>query len=137
MRRCRESGVALLLTLVVLLLLGISLALIGGTLAHRLKLAKREAETVVLCALSDAALAEGLADLAANAYTLGVPEHDFGQGKIESRVTPLGGPAYVIVASGLYQGRRRNVEAWVQRTPKDIRVTRWRRLNEEAGEGRP
>ena len=132
-----QSGVALLLTLVVLLLLGIALALIGGTLAHRLKLAKREAETVVLCALSDAALAEGLAELAANPYTLGVPEHEFGEGKIESRVTALGGTSYVVVASGLYHSRRRNVEALVQRTPLETRVTRWRRLNEEAGEARP
>lgn len=132
-----ESGVAMLLTLVVLLLLGIALALIAGSLAHRLKLAQNDAETVILSALTDASIAEGLADLARNANSPGIPQHKFGAGSIESRITPLGSSSYTLIASALYGDRRRNVEAIVQRTPEEIRVVRWRRLDDELGEDAP
>lgn len=126
-----QSGVAMLMTLVTLFLLGIALALIGGTLAHRLQLTKHEAETVVLSALDDAALAEGLAALAQSAFSSGVPEHPFGDGKIECRIEPIDPTNFHLVATATFRGRQRGAEAWVQRTPGVVRVERWRRLAEQ------
>jgi type II secretory pathway pseudopilin PulG len=120
----------MLTTLVVLFLLGIALALIGGTLAQRLKLARRDAQTVVLSALTDAALAEALSHLAVNPYALGEPEHDFGAGAIESRITPLGGNTYRIEATASYAGRHRTVEAQATRSPSEVRVLHWVRQPE-------
>jgi type II secretory pathway pseudopilin PulG len=129
-RAQREAGFAMLTTLVVLFLLGIALALIGGSLAQRLKLARRDAQTVVLSALTDAALAEALSHLAINPYALGEPEHDFGAGAIESRIASLGGTTYRIEATATYAGRHRTVEAQVNRSPSEVRVQSWRRLPE-------
>lgn len=126
-----EAGVALLMTLVTILLLGVALSLIGGSLAHRMLLTRHEAENVILTALDDAALAEGLAALAVSGFTSGVPEHDYGQGKIECRIEPLGGALFRIEATATYGRRKRAAEAWVQRIPGEVRVQRWRRMPEQ------
>jgi hypothetical protein len=136
-RGAGEAGVALLMTLVTILLLGVALSLIGGSLAHRLQLTRHEAENVILTALDDAALAEGLAALAASGSTSGVPEHDYGQGKIECRIEPMAGGLYRVVATATYAGRRRGAEAWVARSPGEVRVQRWRRQPEQALPARP
>jgi hypothetical protein len=120
------------MTLVTILLLGIALSLIAGSLAHRMKLTKHEAENVILAALDDAALAEGLAALAVSGFSTGVPEHPYGQGKIECRIEPLGGSLFRVEATATYAGRKRGAEAWVQRIPGEVRVQRWRRMAEQA-----
>jgi hypothetical protein len=129
-RGAGESGIALLLTLVTLALVAISLTLIAGAVAHRLELTRHDGQTVILGALTDAALAEGLEALAVSAFSSGIPEHDFGEGKIGCEIAQLGSASFRIVASGTYGARRREIEAFVQRTPGEIQVTRWRRLSD-------
>lgn len=123
-----EAGFGLLTALMVLFLLSIALALLAGSLQLRMRLVREDAQTVILTALSDAAVAEAVANLAQNADYSGAPEHDFGQGKIASKVKFLGPGLFEVEAVATYSGRTRKVEAEVFRAPGIARVRRWRRL---------
>lgn len=124
----KEEGFVLASVLLAILLLSIGLALVAASLQLRMGLVRREARSVTLTALSDAALAEALAELSEDAYFHGVPEHDLGPGRLRSEVQFLSPGRYEVVATAAYAGRERTVEAEVLRpigTP--ARVVRWRR----------
>lgn len=123
----REQGYALLAALVVLLLVSISLAILATALQIRMRLVRQETETLHLGALSDAALAEALYNLTYNTEYPGSPERAFGPGGIASQVQKLGPNQYRVLATGLYAGQRRTVEAMVVRGDRGARVVRWRR----------
>lgn len=124
-----EAGFGLLMALMVLFLLSIALALLAGSLQLRMRLVREDAETVILTALSDAAVAEAVANLAQNPAYLGAPAHDFGHGKIATVVTPLGPGLFDVVATATYSTRTRSVEVEVFRAPGIVaHVRRWRRL---------
>lgn len=128
-RKRREQGYALLTALLVIFLLSTALALLGASLQLRMRLVREEGKTVILGALSDAAVAESLASLAQSASFTGSAEHDFGGGRISSKVTPLGGfGLYDVVASASFGGRKRVVQAEVYREPGRARMRWWRRL---------
>lgn len=127
MSRRGESGFALMMALVVILLLSIALGLLAASLQLRLRLVREDAESVILSALSDAAVAEAVANLARSAYYSGSPEHAFGGGKIASRVEPAGAGIFEVIATAGFAGRTRTVEAEVIRAPGTARVRRWRR----------
>ncbi len=126
--RCGEAGFGLLTALMVIFLLSIALALLAGSLQLRMRLVREDAQTVILTALSDAAVAEAVANLAQNAAYSGAPEHEFGQGKITTQVKSLGPGLFDVVAVATYSCRTRTVEAEVFRAPGIARVRRWRRL---------
>lgn len=128
--RRSEGGFALLTALFVLLLLSLVLALLGASLHLRLRLVHQESETLALAALSDAALAEAVAHLAANSSFRGLAEHPYGGGTLESRVEFLGPHRYRVTARAACAGRDREVEAQVLRSPGLIRVWRWRPVPE-------
>jgi hypothetical protein len=124
-----EAGFGLLMALMVLFLLSIALALLAGSLQLRLRLVREDAQTVILTALSDAAVAEAVANLAQNANYVGAPAHDFGHGKIATEITPIGPGLFDVVATATYASRTRAVEAEVFRAPGGVaQVRRWRRL---------
>jgi hypothetical protein len=123
-----ESGYAVMMALVVILLLSIALDLLAASLQLRLRLVREDAESVILSALSDAAVAEAAANLAQSAYYSGSPEHEFGGGKIASRVQPASSGIFEVIATSAYAGRTRTVEAEVVRAPGTARVRRWRRV---------
>jgi len=127
-RRFRERGYALLTALMVLLLVSISLAVLATSLQIRLRLVRQEAEILQLGALSDAALAEALHGLTYDQTFSGKGEHPFGPGSIASAVEALGPNRYRVLATGLYAGQRRTVEAEVVRTYRGAHVVRWRRV---------
>ena len=127
-RRRRESGVALLMALLVLFLLAIALSLLATSLQIRMRLAREDAESVILGGLSDAAVAESLAHLAESAYYSGSSLHTFGDGQIGSEVTTVSPGVYNVVATATYANRKRAVQVLVVRTPGYARVARWRRL---------
>ena len=79
-----EAGFGLLMALMVLFLVSIALALLGGSLQLRMRLVREDAETVILTALSDAAVAEAVAHLAQDPNYPGESAHDFGHGKIST-----------------------------------------------------
>ena len=124
----REQGYALLAVLLVLFLLSIALALLGASLQLRMRLVREEAKTVILGALSDAALAEALAKLAQSDSYSGSPEHELGGGRIASQVESRGAGIYKVVATATFGGRSRAVQAEVVREPGRARVRFWRRL---------
>jgi Tfp pilus assembly protein PilV len=126
-RARRQEGYALLVALVVLLLLSIALALLAAALQIRMRLVRQEARSLHLLALSDAALAETLASLTYDAELTGVPEHQFGGGRIGSTVRPLGVNRYEVLAVATYAGHDRAVHAEAVRTPQGARVVRWER----------
>lgn len=126
--RKREKGYVLLTVVLVIFLLSIALALLGASLQLRMRLVREEGRTVILGALSDAALAEALANLAQSASYSGTPEHELGGGRIGSQVEPLGAGIYDVVATATFGGRRRVVQAEVVRQPGMARVRFWRRL---------
>jgi hypothetical protein len=124
-----EAGFGLLMALLVLFLLSIALALLAGSLQLRMRLVREDAQTVILTALSDAAVAEAVANLAQNANYQGAPAHDFGHGKIATEITPIGPGLFDVVATATYASRSRTVEAEVFRAPGAVaNVRRWRRL---------
>ncbi len=124
----RDDGFALAAVLLAILLLSIGLALVAASLQLRMRLVRREAQSVTLTALSDAALAETLAELGEDAYVHGVPEHGLGPGRLRSEVRFLSPGRYEVVATATYAGRERTVEAEVLRPAGDSpRVLRWRR----------
>lgn len=128
--RCREgeSGYALLTALLVIFLLSIALALLAASLQIRMRLVREDGVSVTLSALSDAAVAETLANLAQSGSYTGSPEHDFGGGRIGSAVVLLSPGVYDVVATAKYARRRRLVEAVVFRAPGIVQVQGWRRL---------
>ena len=128
MSRRSEAGYALLTAMLVLFLLSIALGLLAESLQLRLRLVREDGTSVILAALSDAAVAEAVANLAQSADYPGSPEHAFGGGKIASRVLPMSPGIFDVVAQASYGSRNRTVEAEVFRVPGTARVRRWRRL---------
>ena len=126
--RKRDEGFALAAVLLAILLLSIGLALVAASLQLRMRLVRRETQSVTLTALSDAALAETLAELGKDAYFHGVPEHGLGPGRVQSKVRSPSPGRYQVVATATYAGRERIVEAEVLRPAGGApRVVRWRR----------
>ncbi|HEX4960695.1 MAG TPA: hypothetical protein VF173_07635 [Thermoanaerobaculia bacterium] len=123
-----EAGFGLLMALAVLVLLSIALGLLAASLQLRMRLVREDAQTVILTALADAAVAEAVASLLRDPSFSGAPAHDFGHGKIASQVTAIGPGLYDVVATATYGNRTRSVEAEVFRAPGVARVRRWRRL---------
>lgn len=123
-----EEGYALLTAVLVIFLLSIALALLGASLQLHMRLVREEGKTVILGALSDAAVAEALANLAQSASYSGTPEHELGGGRIGSQVKPLGAGIYDVMATATFGGRRRVVQAEVVREPGMARVRFWQRL---------
>ena len=138
-KRREESGYALVMALMVIFLVSVSLALLAASLQIRLRLEAENGETVILSGLSDGALAESLANLAEDPSYTGVPEHDFGRGRISSTVESLDADnrLFNVRATATYRQRRRVVEARVVRGIGSARVVRWRRVVEavEKAEG--
>jgi hypothetical protein len=128
--RPAEQGFALLTSLFVLLLLSLVLALLAASLHLRLRMVHQESETLTLAALSDAALAEAVAHLAANSSFRGLDEHPYGGGALESRVEFLGPHRYRVTARATHAGRARAVEAQVLRAPGLLRIWQWRPVAE-------
>lgn len=123
-----EAGFALPAVLLAVLLLSIALALVAASLQLRISLVRREAQSLTLTALSDAALAETVAWISQDPTYGGVPPRGFGGGRLRSEVRLLSPGRYEVVATATYAGRTRTVEAEVARPPgATARVVRWRR----------
>ena len=133
MRRHGEEGVALAITLLVLFVVSLALAILSLSLLVRLRTVREESQGIVLTALSDAAVAEAVANLAADASFTGAPEHPFGSGKIASQISPVTATQFQVVATARLGVRVRAVEVQVLRTPAVVQVTSWRILPRARG----
>jgi len=112
-----RQGYGLLLALVVIVVMMTALGLLASSLRMGMQEVKRELRTVSLIALTDAAMAETLANLAADNNFDGVQEYRFGDGLISSEIRPLGPRKVEIRARASYGGHDRTLLAEVRLTP--------------------
>lgn len=133
--RSGQSGQALVLALMAVLVLGAALALVSGSLVSRMQRLRVETRQTALLALSDAAVAESLANLAGRPSAGGVAERPFGGGTIGSSVAHGAAGSFVIVARSSYRGAEMAVEVRGRTTELGPRVTSWRRLAPEEADG--
>ena len=125
----RQSGHALLLALIIIVLVGAAGAVLTTTLGLHLHAARDETQRIQLVAMSDAAVAESLAELAGSPGFGGVSKRDFGPGQIESTIQTISASRQRIVAiATLTSGRELRVAADVRILGTGIVVTSWQRL---------
>jgi hypothetical protein len=119
---------ALVAALVVMLLLGGALAVLAASLQLRMRVVRDETRAIRLTALSDAAIAATLAELAELWNSPGLGERPYGGGTISSEVREIDFTHHEIVARATYAGRGRRVRVVVARTAIGLQVSGWRRL---------
>lgn len=119
------SGFSLLLALVVLLLVSAAAALVGESVAVRMRVGVEDGRRVDLESLADAALADALARLAADPDLSGLSERNYGRGAIWSEIQPVGAGQWRIAAGGTIAGDRRTVDAEARMTTDGLRVVSW------------
>jgi hypothetical protein len=130
--RGRQSGHALLLALIVIVLVGVAGAVLTTSLGLHLHAARDETQRIQLVAMSDAAVAESLAELAASPGFAGVSKHDFGPGQIESSIqTVAASQRRIIAIATLTNGRELRVATDVRLLHTGLVVTSWQRLPAE------
>ena len=125
--RTSEKGTALIFALAALTLIAITIGAVTAELQSRGAGVVLEERAVRVTALSDAAMAETLAELAKNGVTfLGVTERPFEGGAISSSVRPLGAWEVEVVAIGRRNDWQAVVTArvWVK---DGARVLWWQR----------
>lgn len=128
----RQSGHALLLALIVIVLVGVAGAVLTTTLGLHLHAARDETQRIQLVAMSDAAVAESLAELAGSPGFGGVSKRDFGAGQIESTIQKIDASRRRIIATAtLTSGRQLRVATDVRFLNTGIIVTSWQRLPAE------
>jgi hypothetical protein len=127
-RRASERGVALLLTLFLLLLVEGALLLFAGILVAERRAQLDSARRLRLDVLVDSAADATLARLA-QGDDGGLPPIALAGGEISSHVEPIGASRYRIEARSQLGGMGRVVELEAERSPGGaVRVVRWRPL---------
>jgi hypothetical protein len=102
------------------------------TLGLHLHAARDETQRIQLVAMSDAAVAESLAELAGSPGFGGVSKRDFGAGQIESTIQKIDASRRRIIATAtLTSGRQLRVATDVRFLNTGIIVTSWQRLPAE------
>lgn len=99
-----QSGAALVLALAALVVVAVCVVFVAAELEGDQVAARHDLRHAVLDALSDAAFAEALAQLAVDPAFEGRGPRQFGQGMILSQVTPVGPTSRHVVASSEFQG---------------------------------
>jgi hypothetical protein len=123
-----------LVALVVVVLLTGGLALAAASLAERQRAVLREADALRLTALTDAAVAETLARLAAWPGFRGVSRRSFAGGALGSEVRAYSDGDFEILAWGEYGGRRRAIQARGRFAGSDPVVLGWLRITAAEGQ---
>lgn len=123
-----ERGSALAIALLALLLVSLAVVVISAPLGLELRETRRLDRDVRLTALTDAALAEALAELADDPGFPGYDPYDFGKARLESTVAVTGFEKVRVVVSARYKGDLRRAQAEVQLGVTGPKVLGWRRL---------
>lgn len=122
----RESGVALIFALIVLVAVAGMVAVVASSLQPRITSHEHLERTVRLTALADAAMAGTLAELAADRFDQGFEERGLGEGTVSSTVAQVGPHEVEVVAAAGVRGWRATVVARVD-VRHGPRVLRWHR----------
>jgi hypothetical protein len=126
--RRREGGQALLFALIVLLVLGLSLALLALSMRVRLEEQQREVRRVRLAQLLDGVVAETLAQLARDPRFGGIAQRSSpAGGEASSEVAPVTPRVVRIEAAARLGPRRARVTVVAEVLPGPPRILRWRR----------
>ena len=134
--RQRQTGHALFVALVVMVLVAAAVTLLATHYGYRARLISQEARRIHLVALTDAAVAESLAKLNESAGFAGVTEREFGGGTIGSEIDSLPAHRRAILATATYRGWTRRVRVQVRLTPNAPEVESWSSLPATAGKDR-
>lgn len=126
--RSRQSGHALLVTMILLLLVASAASMVATHFGFRARLAAQESRRIHLVALTDAAIAESLANLSESSGYSGVPEREFGGGSMASEITSLGDNRRLILATASYRGWDRRVQMRVELQTGGPAVEAWSSL---------
>ena len=129
MVRSRQTGHALLVAMIILLLVASALTTVAAHFGFRARLMSQEARRIHLVAMTDAAIAESLASLNQTASYVGVPEREFGGGTIGSEITSLPDSRRQILAIAQYRGWRRRVRVRVEIQTAGLAVESWSSLS--------
>ncbi len=117
----RESGHALLVTLFVVAAMMAAGAMIAGSLAYRMALLRDETRGLQLSALTDAALAQTLAELSQNANYGGTEgPRPFADGTIATDVYGIGAQRVAVEVRATYHGAGRGARAEVHLLPLEV-----------------
>ena len=112
-RRGREAGHILMISLWILVLLMMAGALIASALHQRMALYQTEQRNVHLTAILDAALAHTMANLASDRDYPGTSETPFDHGTFESAVQRVGYNDRIVIVRATYWAGRRAARALV------------------------
>jgi hypothetical protein len=123
--RSHNSGHALFVALLVMVLVAASVALLAGHFGLRSRLVSQEARRIHLAALSDAAVAESIARLNESSGFAGIRHRPFGGGAIASQIESLSESRRLIVATADYRGWTRVTRVQVYLHPTSIEIESW------------
>jgi hypothetical protein len=123
----REAGVALILALIALTVVGGMVAVVAASIQPRITTQRHLERTVRLTAAVDAAMAATLAELALDPDDPGVDERVLGQATMSSTVRKVSLHEVEVVAVGKARGWRAVVVARVN-VKDGPRVLRWHRF---------
>lgn len=112
-----RKGHVLLAAMVVMMLVASAAALLTSHFSLKARLVSEESRRIHLVALTDAAMAEALAELAVKPSFRGHDERGFGNGSIASRVRSLPEDHAEIIAVATYRGWTRRTRALVALQP--------------------
>lgn len=125
----RQTGHALLVAMIILLLVASAVTMVAAHFGFRARLMSQEARRIHLIALTDAAIAESLANLNQSGSYAGVPEREFGGGTIGSEITSLPDSRRQILATAQYRGWRRLAQVRVEIQTAGPVVETWSSLS--------
>jgi hypothetical protein len=123
--RAHQSGQALLVALIILLLVSSAATMVAAHFGFRARLVSQESRRIHLVAMADAAIAESLARLQQSSGYRGVVQREFGGGTIASTITSLAGNRRQILASAHYRGWDRQVKVQVRLTTGALELEGW------------
>lgn len=114
--------------MIILLLVASAAMIVAAHFGFRARLASQESRRIHLVAMTDAAIAESLANLNQSSSYRGVPEREFGGGTIATEITSLPDNRRQILASARYRGWDRRVRMRVQIQTGGLVVEAWSSL---------
>jgi hypothetical protein len=127
-----DRGAALIMAILASALIGMAVMVLADDLNNRQRLFRQESRQITLGHLSDAVLAETLAELAADPQFKGLPLRKLGEGVIWSRVDTIAPGRADVVGEAEFDQWRGVIEAEVEMDAEGPRVTSWRKFTEPA-----
>lgn len=111
--------------MIVMVLVASAATLLATHYGFRARLVSQEARRIHLVALTDAVVAESVANLSESPGFAGVPQREFGGGTIESEIDTLSEKQRAILATATYRGWTRKIRVVICLNLGSIAVESW------------